>query len=521
MIIAELFATLGLVPDKESWDAGNQLVEKLGHAIEAYLSYEALKGVYDMFMGVAEAATHAVQQAQKFGETVEGVQELAYAAKVTDLNAGQLDGSLKRLERTLDRVAQTGKGPAADALRRLHISAAAISKLPLEQKLGIIADKFKALPDGAEKSAIALQLRIQDMIPLLNRGSDGIQQLRDEAHSFGVVIDEDTAKRFEEFHENAARVGEVFHGIKIQIAEALLPVINDLVERFLAWVDANREWIEQGVDTVVNTLITGFEYLGRGIAASIEFLRKHKEYLVALGLVIAGVLLPATISWAAATIVAIAPWLAIAAAVAAVAYWIRGFWDSADEGYTMADVWEAIKELAEQFGDWLAALPDNASQWISDTADSIKKAMSDAWDAVVKGAKAAWQAVKDTVKQAWDDIKDIPIVGQVLRGVGYLGRGAAEDITGNGITGRVRDAIISGAAFQGPRPDQLVLPVAPSIATAAGGAVTIQGGDMHFTITTGHLTPEELRDTVAGHVREAQTDAIVQAYKSLGGGKRQ
>lgn len=524
MIVAELFATLGLLPNKDSFDAGHELIESLHTAFETYLSYEAMKGVFEMFEGVAEMASHAKDTSQKLGQTIEGVQELEYVAKLSDVSIGALDGGLNRLERTLDKVAKTGKGPAADALRKLHISASSIVKLPIEEKLGIIADKFKALPDGAEKSAIALQLKLQEMLPLLNQGSDGIQELRDEAHRFGVVIDEETVLRLADVNDNFARVSENLRGFKIQIASALLPAIEEITNAFLEWLAANREWLELGIDTAINALITVFETLGRVISAGIEFLKNHKAILVAIGVTLLVFLLPAiyglvgaTAAWAIATLAALAPWIALGAAVYGVIELLRSLWDDNDsEGYTMADAWEATKLIAQDFADWLRGFAKDAGAWMKGFSDSIG-GIKGAFEALAYAAKVTWQTIKDSAKEAWDSISNIPGLKQLIDGIGYL--------KNSGRQGSYQSAYNIASSVNGPNSIEAIR-IRDAAERAGVGIdvahapVTIQGGPVNINVQGTHLTPEELRDVVAKHVGDAQTEAIRAAYQKLGGGKR-
>jgi len=521
VIVAELFTTLGLLPDKESFDVGADLIESLGKAVETYLSYEALKHVVEMFEHVAEAADHAAKAAQRTGIAVETFQELDHAAAMSDTSIGDVTSGLGHLEKGMEKLAQTGKGPVGDALRKLHVSLAALKHDTPEQRLERLASAFAKLPAGAEKAQLAMQLfggAGKSMIPLLNAGAAGIEQMRGEAYQLGLVIDEDVAHKFEEFNDQQHRVGDWFQGFKNQIAVGLLPMLSEIVDHFYEWLQANREWIEQGVATVLDALIAGFKFLAETLADGIEFLKKHKEYLVAIGLVIAGIIVPAVVSWAAATLVAMAPWIALGAAVALVAYWIKEIWDDSNEGYTMAEVWEAIKSLAEEFGTWLSQLPENARTWINDTGEAIKSAMKDAWDAAVKIAK-----------DAWESIKQIPVIGQILQGGEYLGKKVA-GIVGHDLTDlrqnreafgqthkeideslkHLHEVEVRGAAIE-----------AEARRLGGGGSTTIQGGDVHVTVHAASMTPEQVEKHVTGAVREAQTDAIRQAHASLGGGKRQ
>jgi hypothetical protein len=59
-----------------------------------------------------------------------------------------------------------------------------------------LAERFKAMPDGAEKSALAGQIFGEaeaELIPFLNQGRDGITELTDELRSLGIEMSDESA----------------------------------------------------------------------------------------------------------------------------------------------------------------------------------------------------------------------------------------------------------------------------------------------------------------------------------------
>src|SRR5882762_2373382 len=98
------------------------MISGVHHALEALAVFEGVKILKEWIEHTAEAADAAVKMGQKLGISAESVQELGYAASLSDVSMGTLAAGLGKLERKLDQVAQKGKGPAADALKRLGIS---------------------------------------------------------------------------------------------------------------------------------------------------------------------------------------------------------------------------------------------------------------------------------------------------------------------------------------------------------------------------------------------------------------
>jgi hypothetical protein len=93
------------------------------------------------------------------------------------------------------------------ALNALGVSATDVHGQirPTEQVLLDLADKFSAMPDGADKAALAVKLFGKEglaIIPFLNQGREGITALMEEAQRLGLVMSEDVARASEVFNDN-------------------------------------------------------------------------------------------------------------------------------------------------------------------------------------------------------------------------------------------------------------------------------------------------------------------------------
>lgn len=381
MIVEELFATLGLKPDKGSFEKGEKLLENVKHAFEFFAGYEALKMIGELVKSTAEAADHAVKAAQKLGVTTDAIQELGYAATLADVGQESLEIALGKLAKNLDEVAQKGEGPAADALRRLGISMTEIKGKSIADDLGIIAEKFKKMPDGVAKTALAMELfgkAGKDMIPLLNEGKEGLAELRREAEEIGVVIDGPTAKAFEKWNDDQRRIHAALDGLRNQAVKALLPVLQDMVQGILSWVKANKEIIAQGIKGLVQALILVFKGLAfviRGAALAFAFFSKHGEeaeaVLIALAAVIGMVAGEAVAAWIAAA----APIVLLVAAIAGIIL--------------------AVKAVIRHF----EGIKDAIRKWFRNAADDIDQ---------------LGMSIKNGLQSAFEYVANLPVIKQLL-----------------------------------------------------------------------------------------------------------
>jgi hypothetical protein len=206
--------------------------------------------------------------AQKIGIPVDELSKLEYAAKLSDVSLEALQGSVGRLARNLSEIAGGGKNDAGYALQALGIKAVdANGKLrPTSAILQDVADKFAGYRDGANKTALAVDLFGKsgaDMIPLLNGGADAIRAAGDELDRMGGVVTPQAAAQAEILNDNMTRVHEVFQGVTTRIASSVLPTFNDLVAKF---VDA-----EGGAEALEGALAGGLK------AAMVEITRTAIE----------------------------------------------------------------------------------------------------------------------------------------------------------------------------------------------------------------------------------------------------
>lgn len=185
----------------------------------------------------ANLADELGKTAQRAGVTVEALSGLQYAAKLSDVDIGALSGGLQKLARTMATAAGGGK-EAQEAFQALGISFTDSSgKLrQTDVVFAEIADKFSKLPDGATKTALAMQLLGRSgaqMIPLLNAGADGLAQYREEAQRLGLIISTETSKAAEEFNDNLTRIQSALQGISLALTKDVIRGLANLSTEFI------------------------------------------------------------------------------------------------------------------------------------------------------------------------------------------------------------------------------------------------------------------------------------------------
>jgi hypothetical protein len=170
---------------------------------------------------MADAADQAGKTAQKVGMSVESFSELSYAAKSANVSAEQLTTGLKQLSKFM-----------------VENNVAGVS---VEEQLLKIADEFANARDDANKTAVAMQYFGKsgaDLIPFLNQGRAGIEELRKEAQRLGIVVSKEAAEAAAKFNDNLTTLKAGAEGAGMAIGGPLIKALADATSKF---IEARKE----------------------------------------------------------------------------------------------------------------------------------------------------------------------------------------------------------------------------------------------------------------------------------------
>jgi hypothetical protein len=168
--------------------------------------------------------------ADKLQITAEALQELQFAAEETDVPLESLEAGLAKLNGTIGAF-KTGIGgkKVAGAFEALGISKESLDDVTdATQLLPILADRLGQVSDTASQVQIARKLGIEDLLPLLRQGSNGLAEMRDRARELGLVISNDTVKALADADRQMelatrqiqANLRVAFSGLAVDIAKA-------------------------------------------------------------------------------------------------------------------------------------------------------------------------------------------------------------------------------------------------------------------------------------------------------------
>ncbi|MCW2854372.1 MAG: tail tape measure protein core region, partial [Nocardioides sp.] len=260
---------------KEAQAAASKFGEGLaslgGAAGRAVTSLSALAGVATVsFAGVAtalkglamsgaEAADAVGKSAMSLGLSVKEYGTLQFAAEQSGVAADQFGATMSRLNAQIEKTKDT-TDPTTTALGKLGVKVTESNGelRPTSSILGDIAERFKAMPDGASKSAAAIEIFGRQagprLIPLLNEGRAGIAALTAEAEKSGLVFTELEVKFGTDMNDALSQMSRTAKATRDHIGLMFAPVIKEAADAVTEFLRDNQGAIQECGRSVVNVV---------------------------------------------------------------------------------------------------------------------------------------------------------------------------------------------------------------------------------------------------------------------------
>lgn len=216
--------------------------------------------VFAWTKATAQAGDEALATSQKLGMTVEKLTAFQFAAKQSNLEAASFNTGMRFLSRNMF-AASTGSEEAMKAFSKLGVSVkdASGKLLPTDEVLLSLADKFKAMPGGAQKTALAMGVFGKagaDIIPMLNEGSAGIQTMLNRADELGITLSTELAQAGDTFNDSMDEMLGALTGVRNLVGGQLLPILTPLIKKITEWFVANRKVVASKLESFLKLLIS-------------------------------------------------------------------------------------------------------------------------------------------------------------------------------------------------------------------------------------------------------------------------
>lgn len=210
------------------------------------------------FKNTIDLGDNLYKMSQRVGMTVEELSKLKYAAEMNGVELSELESFLNKFNKTINETVNGAKS-SREAFKTLEISIKN-SKGALKNNNDLlleIAEKFSQMPDGVKKSTLAMEIfgkSGSQMIPFLNQGKNGIEELTRKAKDLGLEMSTSTAKSAEEFNDKIADMGKKIEGTAISIGSKLLPHAIKLADTLDPLLKKGADAFAEGLGSIVRRI---------------------------------------------------------------------------------------------------------------------------------------------------------------------------------------------------------------------------------------------------------------------------
>ena len=236
-----------------------------------------------MVKGSIDAADAFGKLETQTGIAANTLQAYVNAGKLAGVEQATIEKGLRRLAQSM-READQGVATYKDAYDDLGISVRNTDGTlkTNQQVLGEISDAFAGMEDGVTKTAIAMEIFGRSGAQMVNLLNDGKASLEE----FNFEVSDRFAQNAEYFNDQMTMIGFTFQGFNKQIADNLLPTLNNLAEMFRGIsLDGDQLndlfYILNGTLKVLAatafTAYKGFEILGFSIIQQVEALNELRK----------------------------------------------------------------------------------------------------------------------------------------------------------------------------------------------------------------------------------------------------
>jgi len=205
----------------------------------------------------SKAGDELAKMSLRTGFSVDALSRLKYAADLSGTSLAAIEIASKRMSVGLVDAAN-GSGNAANALHVLGLNAKEIIQLKPDEAFIKLTTAVAGVENPIQRAQIAVALFGRsgtDLLPLLEKGEEGLRGLMEEAEKVGYVFTNKTAKAAVDFNDNMTRLTTSIEAVKFSLGNAFLPVLDKMVTRLQPIIKGVSDWMEKH-PTLTRGLVT-------------------------------------------------------------------------------------------------------------------------------------------------------------------------------------------------------------------------------------------------------------------------
>ena len=224
-----------------------------GAAIGLAAVTAATTAVFAGFKRIANTQDQIAKLSKRFGVGVKELSAYRLATQLTGTSIESLATGIRTLSKNvLDVSRGTGEAKQSFIELGIQVTNADGSLKGANSILLEVAGRFSRMSDATRKAGLAAQIfgrAGSELIPLLNQGSAGIQEMTDRARELGLVFDKQAAAKAELFNDSLTELSSAGEGLAFSLSQSLFPALTFTSKGLTSWLTlvtdlARAEWKE-------------------------------------------------------------------------------------------------------------------------------------------------------------------------------------------------------------------------------------------------------------------------------------
>ncbi|OHB58786.1 MAG: hypothetical protein A2Y12_00090 [Planctomycetes bacterium GWF2_42_9] len=187
------------------------------------------------------------KMSKRTGVSVESLSALGFAAEQSGSNIETLEKGIRKMQQSI-LDSNMGLKTTTDIFAMLGLNASSFSGLKPEEQFRLLADRLSQIQDPSQRAAIAMKLLGKSgtaLLPMLEKGAAGLDELMEEAKRLGLVLSSEDAASAEELNDALNRMWRTIKMSFANIGAAIAPIITDLSNKIAVIVGKISNWIKE------------------------------------------------------------------------------------------------------------------------------------------------------------------------------------------------------------------------------------------------------------------------------------
>lgn len=217
-------------------------------------------GVFAFTDKITSNADEIAKQSVRMGISTDAYQEMDYWASQNGLSQSDMERAVERTNRRMGH-AVNGNEKYSEALTKMGVNMDDVrdGTISTEEAFATSIQTLSEMEDEQEKNALAADFFGENManklLPALQDGSLSMEEAKEMAHEYGMVMGEEQLQAAEEFQDAKDTIQRSIGAVVNEIGLKLMPYFQQMLDWVIDNMPAIQSYIENALNGVVEHIL--------------------------------------------------------------------------------------------------------------------------------------------------------------------------------------------------------------------------------------------------------------------------